>query len=239
MIYFKNLTIGYDRHPVIHHIHAHINKGDFVALVGPNGSGKSTLIKSLTNEIKPLEGYLLNNCKSYSYIPQINLINRNFPIKVKDYVSFGLYKNKGLFKFLTKEDKKNIKDSLKLVRMENYENSYIDTLSGGQFQRIIFSRVYLENSELIILDEPFSAIDMSTTNMLMKILKNWNKIENKTILIVMHDLNLINDYIDKTMILAREIIAYGNTKEVLNEKNIKEAFQKDLFIDPDAKICNR
>lgn len=238
MLSFHNLTAGYDRHPIIHHINAIINKGDLIAIVGPNGGGKSTLLKTINKEIEPLEGVIENTFSSKGSIPQRHNIDYSFPIKLKTFISFGLIKETGLFCPLKKNQNIKILDCLKLVKLDKFKDSYLSNLSGGQIQRALFARLALQKADLLLLDEPFNAIDQQTTIELMNLLLQWNK-EGKTIIVVIHDLSLVRSFFPKTILLAREVIAFGETQKVLIEENIFKAFSSNIAIDPNAEVCHR
>ncbi len=239
MISFQNLTAGYDRHPIIHHINATFEKGDLVAIVGPNGGGKSTFLRIINNEIEPLEGKIDNKFTSKACITQKHSIDYNFPIKLKTFVSFGLIKKTGLFAPIKKVHEDQVVKALQLVKLDKFTNSYILNLSGGQIQRALFARMSLQNADLLLLDEPFNAIDQKTTLELLDILLKWNK-EGKTIVTVMHDLTLVKNFFPKTFLLARDLIGFGETKEILSEENIFKAFSSsNIATNPNAEICHR
>lgn len=239
MLSIHNLTAGYNRHPIIHHINATFEKGDLVAIVGPNGGGKSTLLRVIDKQIEPMEGSIINKFSSKACIPQKHNIDYNFPIKLKTFISFGLIKKTGLFKPLSSSDKSHINEALQLVGLEKFADAYLSNLSGGQLQRALFARMSLQNADLLLLDEPFNAIDQKTITELSHILQQWNK-EGKTIIAVIHDISMVKNIFPKTFLLAREIVGFGDTEKILTEKNLFNAFNSsNILINPDAEICHR
>jgi zinc/manganese transport system ATP-binding protein len=212
-----------------------VKQGEMIAIIGPNGGGKSTLLKSILNQLIPMEGVIENTFKKTGYIPQLFNVNHSFPVSVGFFVSSALIRETGLFRTISK---KRIEESLSAVKLDGFKNKYISTLSGGQFQRAQFARIYLQKPDLLLLDEPFSAIDQKTALELMDLLKEWNK-EGKTIITVMHDLNMVREHFPSTIALAKEIIAYGNTEEVLTEDVLLKTFSLNMAINPNAEICHR
>jgi zinc/manganese transport system ATP-binding protein len=240
MITIKNLTLGYDKHPVVHHLNAEINIGDSIAIVGPNGGGKSTLLKGLMGLIKPMDGEINHafSRNQIAYLPQISSIDKTFPISAYELIASGLWHKTGWFKRYTNEDKSLIEKAIIQVGLCGMQNEPLEALSGGQIQRALFARLILQNANFILLDEPFNAIDYKTTIELLSIIKHWKK-QNKTILAVLHNYQHVKENFEKTLIIAREIIDYGDTQEVLNENNINKAFNIRTYPHEHASICSR
>lgn len=243
MLDLNNLTLGYNRHPIVHHLSISIANGDSVAIVGPNGGGKSTLLKSIMSIITPLEGHI--NCqlnkKQIAYLPQGVDINKNFPISTKELIAMGLWKKKGWFKNYSIADEHAILHALDAVGLKGLANTTLNALSGGQIQRALFARLILQDASLILLDEPFNAVDIKTTNDLIKIVKHWQN-EHRTIIAVLHNYEQVKTLFKKTLILACEPIAFGNTEDVLTEQNLRQAFNIPLFQTNEIsknKICQR
>ena len=163
---FHNLTLGYERHPAVHHLNGAVEKGALVAVVGPNGAGKSTLFKGIVGFIKPLAGSIERNgldTHDIAYLPQIADIDRSFPISVYDMVAMGLWRRRGLFGGIGNKDHAAIEAAIAAVGLTGFEQRTIGTLSGGQMQRMLFARLLLQDAKLIVLDEPFTAIDAKTS----------------------------------------------------------------------------
>src|SRR5262245_14783700 len=165
-IAFQNLTLGYDRHPAVHHIDGTVGQGDMLALVGPNGAGKSTLLKGIVSELKPLEGAIRVNgaTRDIAYLPQQIDIDRSFPVSVFDCVAMGLWRETGVFRGIDAAQRKRVIESLAVLGLQGLERRNVGALSGGQFQRVLFARLLLQNASLILLDEPFRAVDAATVS---------------------------------------------------------------------------
>lgn len=232
-----DLTITYDHHPAIHHLNAEIQNGDWLAVVGPNGAGKSTLLNALAGEITEYEGTIEGLCANkIAYLPQQSQLDKSFPITVYDLVTTGLWEKIGFTRGITKQQKKICESALYAVGLEGFEDRLIGTLSGGQLQRTLFARVLVQDQKVILLDEPFNAIDTATLLDLTKIIQHWNKIE-RTVIMVTHDLEYVKEYCPKSLLLARECIDIGNTKTVLSNTNLKRARELSEAFDNHATWC--
>src|SRR4029453_5850241 len=165
-IKFHNVTLGYDRHPAVHHLNGEVAPGALVAVIGPNGAGKSTLFRGLAGILKPLSGSIdLGglDIRDIAYLPQSVDIDRTFPISVFDLVGTGLWRSTGFFGGMGKAERDKITQALAAVGLNGFENRSIGTLSGGQMQRLLFARPLLKDARLMVLDEPFNAIDAKTS----------------------------------------------------------------------------
>ena len=183
---FENLTLGYNSHPAVHHLHGEVIAGSLLAVVGPNGAGKSTLLKAIAGAISPLEGRVrLERLKArdIAYLPQQAEIDRSFPIGVFDIVAMGLWRSRGSFKGFSKTDRDAIAQAISAVGLEGFEHRVLDTLSGGQLQRVLFARLLVQDAPLILLDEPFTSIDAKTSADLMGLIGRWHG-ERRTIIAV-------------------------------------------------------
>ncbi len=166
-IEFADLTLGYDRHPAVHHLSGRIPAGALLAVVGPNGGGKSTLLKGMVGELKPIGGKVRGlQGQIVAYVPQQDGIDRSYPVSVFDLVAMGLWDRRGLFGGFGRRDEAAVAAALARVGLSGFERRPVGTLSGGQLQRALFARVTLQDASVILLDEPFSAIDAarSTTS---------------------------------------------------------------------------
>ena len=240
-ISFNDLTLGYDRHPAVHHISGEIVRGDLLALVGPNGAGKSTLLKGIVGQLKPLSGSLsLDGLKSsdIAYLPQQIDIDRSFPITVFDAVAMGLWHDIGAWHGLNRERSLAVQEALYTLGLRDLGDRSVGALSGGQFQRVLFARLLLQNAAIILLDEPFRAIDTKTVDDLLRLIGRWHA-EGRTVIAALHDLDQVRAHFPKTLLLAREVIAWGPTKQALTAKHLAEARQLTEAWDEQAEVCER
>ena len=240
MLHFDNLTLGYDRHPVVHHLHGHIAPGSLLAVIGPNGGGKSTLLKGILGQLPPLQGAirLAVDRHSIGYLPQQSRIDRQFPISVREMVAMGLWRHCGLFGRLAHRERHKVEDALARVGLSGMAEKTLDALSGGQLQRALFARLWLQDADLMLLDEPFSAIDAQTSEDLLGLLRDWQA-AGKTILAVLHDMQQVSHYFPQTLLLSREVIAWGETAGVVTRDNLERARHGRSAPDPEAPTCNR
>jgi len=236
---FRDLTLGYDRHPAVHHIDGAVAVGSLTAVVGPNGAGKSTLFKGVVGALKPLAGRIERNGilpQDIAYLPQIAEIDRSFPINVYDMVAMGLWRSKGLFGGIGRKDRDKIEAAIAAVGLTGFEQRPIGTLSGGQMQRMLFARLLLQDARVIVLDEPFSAIDAKTSADLLELVRRWHA-EQRTVLAALHDLDVVKANFPETLLLAREPVAWGKTAEVLTPENMLKARRMCEAFDEQAEAC--
>jgi zinc/manganese transport system ATP-binding protein len=236
---FRDVTLGYDRHPAVHHLNGEVAQGALLAVVGPNGAGKSTLFRGLAGILKPLSGSIdLGglDIRDIAYLPQSVDIDRTFPISVFDLVGTGLWRSTGFFGGMGKSAREKITQALAAVGLNGFENRSIGTLSGGQMQRMLFARVLLQDARLIVLDEPFNAIDAKTSADLLALVKRWHG-EGRTVLAALHDMDLVRAHFPETLLLARGPVAWGLTAQVLTAENLTEARRMCEAFDETAAAC--
>jgi len=236
---FHDVTLGYDRHPAVHHLNGEVASGALLAVVGPNGAGKSTLFRGLVGILKPLAGSILLgglDARDIAYLPQTVDIDRSFPISVFDFVGTGLWRSTGLFGGMGKSARDRITQALAAVGLNGFENRAIGTLSGGQMQRMLFARVLLQDARLIVLDEPFNAIDAKTSADLLALVQRWHS-EQRTVLAALHDMDLVRANFPDTLLLARGPVAWGTTAEVLTAENLMQARRMCEAFDDSASAC--
>jgi zinc/manganese transport system ATP-binding protein len=231
-----DLTAGYGSHAAIHHVTGEFARGSLTAIVGPNGSGKSTLLKTIAGLLAPMSGRCSTGRQALAYLPQISELDRGFPARVRDLVTLGLWQRRGLLGRHRAEDRARITDALAQVGLEGFENRPLDTLSGGQLQRALFARVLVQDAPLILLDEPFNAIDDKTIRDLTALIGRWHS-EGRTVLTVAHDLALVRAHFPQTLLLARRAVAWGPTAKVLTETNIARARSFQEAWDEAAPWC--
>ncbi|MCL2590416.1 MAG: ABC transporter ATP-binding protein [Betaproteobacteria bacterium] len=242
-IRFENLTLGYERHPAVHHLDMEILAGSLVAVVGPNGAGKSTLLKGVAGELRPLEGYIHidhspgRKRPALAYMPQRNELDSSFPVAVFDVVAMGLWHEIGAFRGLGRIGRDKVCTALDTVGLAGFESRPIGTLSGGQLQRARFARLILQDAPTILLDEPFAAIDARTVDDLARLILRWHA-EGRTVLTVVHDLGQVSRYFPTCLLLARELVAFGLTDEVMTETLLARAQRLSEAFDEHAEKCS-
>jgi len=240
-IRFDDLTLGYGRHPAVHHLNGAVASGSLTAVVGPNGAGKSTLLKGIVGALSPLHGRieLAGGPKTrIAYLPQAAELDRSFPLAVYDLVAMGLWGRAGLFGGIGREDRRRIGEAIAAVGLTGFERRAIGTLSGGQMQRALFARLLLQDAAIILLDEPFTAIDAKTVADLLDLVRRWHD-EARTVVAVLHDLDVVKRVFPETLLIAREPVAWGETGEVLSAANLLKARRMVEAHDPQAAVCER
>ena len=236
---FCNLTLGYDRHPAVHHLDGAVQAGSLTAVIGPNGAGKSTLFKGLVGVIKPLAGRIERNGvrpEDIAYLPQVAEIDRSFPIGVYDMVAMGLWRSRGMFGGIGRKDRDTVESAIAAVGLTGFEERPIGTLSGGQMQRMLFARLLLQDARVIVLDEPFNAIDAKTAADLLDLVRRWHA-EKRTVLAALHDLDVVKAHFPEALLLAREPVAWGPTADVLTTENMLKARRMCEAFDEQAEAC--
>ena len=238
---FQNLTLGYNRSPAVSHLQARITEGSLTAIVGPNGAGKSTLLKGAVGVLSPLEGRVLLGARSrenLAYLPQQSDIDQSFPLSVVDLVAMGLWKEIGSFGWLGRKRRSRVDEAIAAVGLTGFESRVIGSLSGGQMQRALFARLLLQDASVFLLDEPFVSVDARTTADLIGVIENWHK-EGRTVLAVLHDTETVRSHFPDTLMLARELVAHGPTKEVLTSENQFRARQMCEACAGPPHVCGR
>jgi zinc/manganese transport system ATP-binding protein len=240
-VQLENLTLSYNRHPAVHHISGRFESGSLTAVTGPNGAGKSTLVKAIAGIITPDSGKVhieKSAHETVAYLPQSSDVQRDFPLSVLHLVASGLWGKTGMFNAISESQKQQASVMLEQVGLKGFEKRDIASLSYGQFQRVLFARLLLQDASLIILDEPFTAIDAETTAQLLDIIARMHS-EKRTVICVLHDIEQIRKHFPDCLLLARECIAWGKTEHALK----MESLQRTLFFrdrwTPSPEICKQ
>ncbi|MGE0151269.1 MAG: metal ABC transporter ATP-binding protein [Reyranellaceae bacterium] len=235
----EDLVVAYDRHPAVHHLSGSFPAGGLTALVGPNGGGKSTLLKAMAGVLPISSGRLdLGGLRrrDIAYLPQHAEIDRSIPLTVLDLVCCGFLPRAGLFGGIGRAMRREAQQALHLVGLGGFENRLIDGMSIGQFQRALFARVLVQDARVILLDEPFAAIDAATTADLAALVLRWHA-EGRNVVLASHDLELVRRVCPETLLLAREPVAWGPTGEVLTPALLAQARRRSEAWDESAGAC--
>ncbi|HVO69700.1 MAG TPA: metal ABC transporter ATP-binding protein [Aggregatilineaceae bacterium] len=238
-IRLDNLTVCYNRHPAVHHLSGAFNSGSLTAIVGPNGAGKSTLLKAIMGLLPVTDGRIeheVSTPRDIAYLPQQAQIDRGFPITVLDVVMLGHWQRVGVLGAVTTDLKAQAVAALAAVELADFQRRSIRSLSAGQFQRVLFARMLLQNARLILLDEPFTAIDARTTADLLDVVQGWHG-ERRTVIAVLHDLDQVRTHFPETLLMARSGIAWGETAQVLTLDNLRRARHMAEGWDEYAPLC--
>jgi len=236
-VHVHDLTVAYRGHPAVHHLSGEIVAGTLTAVVGPNGAGKSTLMGALGGTIREFEGRIERDpTLRVAYLPQASALDRGFPVRVHDVVAMGLWSRIGSFGGLRREDRTRIDDALAAVGLAGFGQRWLGELSAGQVQRVLFARVLVQDAGLILLDEPFNAIDARTTADLLALLHRWQR-EARTVVAVLHDLDQVREHFEQVLLLARERVAWGPTAEVLRAEHLFQARRMAEAWDEAAPRC--
>ena len=229
-----NLSVAYNRVPVLWDIDFELPKGEIIGIVGPNGSGKSTLLKAIMGLIPLSSGFAKIFDKELelvrervAYVPQRESVDWDFPATVEDVVRMGRYKRGKLFNRLTSIDKQLASEAIEKVKLEPYKDRQISQLSGGQQQRVFLARALAQGADVYVMDEPFVGVDVATEKTILELLITM-KNEGKTVVIVHHDLQTVSDSFDYLVLLNTRLIAHGPTKDILTEENLQATYGGQL-----------
>jgi zinc/manganese transport system ATP-binding protein len=240
-VILRDLTLAYERHPAVHHVNGTLARGSLTAIVGPNGAGKSTLLKGIVGQMRPAEGVIERaelGRGGIAYLPQHAEIERRFPISVLDTVVLGHWRRIGWAGAATAKMREEACSALRAVGLDGFERRPIETLSIGQFQRVLFARLIVQDAELILLDEPFAAVDWRTSEDLLQLVGAWQR-ERRTVAAVLHDLDQVRAHFPETLLLARECVAWGKTQDVVTAPNLLRARRMfEAWLD-EAGDCRR
>lgn len=232
----KGISVSYDKKRVLTNIFLDIEEGNIYGVIGPNGAGKSTLFKAILGLIEPDAGEVKVLGKDISkvrkkvvYVPQRDDVDWQFPATVYDIVMMGRYPHKKIFASINQKDKEIVNQALKDMGIDHLKERQIGELSGGQQQRVFIARALCQEADIFFLDEPFVGVDMTTEERIIIMLKKLAA-EGKTLLVVHHDLSSAPEYFNKIILLNQRLIAYGDTKGVFTEENIRKAYGPQLTI---------
>ncbi len=231
-----DLTVAYQRQPVLWNIDYEAPAARLVAIVGPNGAGKSTLIKALLDLIPRATGEVQFFGQTYqqsrqrvAYVPQRTTVDWDFPVTAHDVVTMGLYGRLGWFRPVTRAAKREALEALERVGLADFAKRQISQLSGGQQQRVFLARALVQQADLYLMDEPFAGVDAATERTIVGLLQGLRG-EGKTALVVHHDLQTVNEYFDDVLLLNMRVIAAGPVATVFNAENLKRTYGGKLAL---------
>jgi zinc/manganese transport system ATP-binding protein len=238
VVTLDNLTVSYRRHPALHHISGRFAPGSLTAVVGPNGSGKSTLLKSIAGLLPVSGGRVAVSAPRarIAYLPQLAEIDRGFPIGVHDCVLLGCWPAQGAWGGVQGAQLERVDAALNAVGLDGFERRPISSLSSGQLQRVLFARMLVQDADLILLDEPFNAMDSKTTSALLALVRRWHQ-QQRTVIAVLHDDEQVRRHFPHTLLLARELVAWGPTAQVVTEANLAQSRRMAEAWDEAAEVC--
>ncbi|SCA62423.1 Manganese transport system ATP-binding protein MntB [Chlamydiales bacterium SCGC AG-110-M15] len=226
------MTVNYDKTPVLWDVSCDVPRGKLVGIIGPNGAGKTTLLKVALGLITPVTGKveffgknLAESHERVAYVPQKESVDWDFPISVLDLVLMGRYGKLGLFRWPRKADREAAEHYLDMLGMLPYAKRQISQLSGGQQQRAFLARALMQEADVYFMDEPFAGIDIATEKTIVEILHNLQS-QGKTLFVVHHDLNTVESYFDWIMILNMHLVASGEISETFTSENVGRAYGK-------------
>lgn len=241
-IKIKNMTVAYQADPVLWNVDVAFKQGKLTAILGPNGAGKSSLLNAMLGLINPISGhieFLKNNGhwgdfksvqKSVAYVPQKSSVDWDFPTDVLDVVVMGRYAHLGWIKRPRKLDYKIAEEKLEQVGMLDFKKRQISQLSGGQRQRVFLARALAQEADIYLLDEPLAGVDIKTEKVIIHLLKELIA-QNKTVAVVHHDLQTVEEYFEEVIFLNHEIIASGSVASTFSEENIEETYRRDRNVE--------
>ncbi len=233
-----DLTVSHGRRPAVHHVSGCFAAGSLTALVGPNGAGKTTLLRAIAGLHAPSAGALHRPGGRIALLPQGTALDRAFPIGCLDVVMLGHWGRLGALRGAGPAHRDAAEAALAAVGLDGFARRPVGSLSAGQFQRLLFARLLVEDAPVILLDEPFNAVDSRTAADLLRLVRGWHA-EGRTVLAVLHDLDLVGREFPETLLLAREAVAWGPTAAVLGAENRLRARTMAEGWDEEAGPCER
>ncbi len=229
----EGVSVAYaNGHLALHDTSFQLQGGTICALVGVNGSGKSTLFKSIMGFVKPESGSVKINglpirevLKQHlvAYVPQAEEVDWQFPVSVWDVAMMGRYGSMNFLRIPRAQDKAKVEESLRRVSMWEFKDRQIGELSGGQKKRVFLARALAQEGRVILLDEPFTGVDVKTEEAIIELLRDLRR-EGCIILVSTHNLGSVPEFCDQVVLINRTVLAYGRTSEVFTEQNLAAAF---------------
>ncbi len=227
-----DVTVTHGRRPAVHHVSGCFRSGSLTAIVGPNGAGKTTLLRAIA-KLHPLGGGQIHGADRVAMLPQGSALDRSFPLDCLDVVALGEAPQSGAFRPIGDG---RARKTLEAVGLAGFERRSIGTLSAGQFQRVLFARLMVQDAPILLLDEPFNAVDARTEADLLAVLHRWHR-DGRTIIAVLHDLELVRAQFPQTLLMARHVVGWGATADVLRPDALLQARLNAEAWSDDAAAC--
>lgn len=224
VIALHDVSVAYRRQAALQHVSGVFARASLTAVVGPNGAGKSTLLKVMLGLAPVAGGWVEMHVarKLIAYLPQQAEIDRSFPISVLDCVCLGYWQRLGSLGGLSSAMAEGAQDALRAVGLQGFGQRPLGSLSAGQLQRVLFARILVQDADVILLDEPFSAVDARTTEDLLALIHGWHA-QQRTVVAVLHDQEQVRSHFPQALLLARQLVAWGETGQVLSAANLQRA----------------
>lgn len=240
VIALHEVSVAYRRQVALQHVSGVFARASLTAVVGPNGAGKSTFLKALLGLVPVDSGRVELQVarKLIAYLPQQAEIDRNFPLSVLDCIGLGYWQRLGSFGGLSAAMAEGAQDALRAVGLPGFGLRPLGSLSAGQLQRVLFARILVQDADVILLDEPFNAVDARTTEDLLALIHDWHG-QQRTVIAVLHDHEQVRRHFPQTVLLARQLLAWGATGEVLSAANLQRARHLPDSLVSDADACER
>lgn len=234
VLFIKNLSFSYEATEILSGVSFAVNNGNYIALAGPNGAGKTTLVKVIlglegkhegTVEIFGKDFANFNDWNRIGYLPQrVNDFNPLFPATAKEVVGLGLLSRKGYPRKFTRNDEAKIKQTLDLMGIFDLKDKLVGDLSGGQQQRVFLARALVSDPELLILDEPTTALDPQTREHFFGLVEKLNKEKGVTIILITHDTSYVGQYASNLLYLDKKVVFYGRFADFCESKEMEKYF---------------
>lgn len=241
----EHLSVNYEKTSVLWDLTFEVPSGKLVAIVGPNGAGKSTFLKTALGLVKPISGQIFFFGRSFrkerrrvAYVPQRESVDWDFPITVFDLVLMGRYGRLGLFKRPSQKDRQDVNHYLEKVGLESFADRQISQLSGGQQQRAFLARALIQEADLYLMDEPFTGIDIASTQTIISILKQLRD-DGKTLLVVHHDLTSVSQTFDWVILLNKCLVGCGSVQSIFTPEMIHKTYGKETMLFDEAAMLSQ
>jgi ABC-type Mn2+/Zn2+ transport system ATPase subunit len=229
-IEIEGLSVSYDKKRVLTHVYLRLDEGKLIGVLGPNGAGKSTLFKAILGLLDPDSGRIRiygkevnEGKKRIAYVPQRDEVDWTFPATVRDIVMMGRFASKSFLTPMHHDDHQRAKAAMEELSIQDLAHRQIGMLSGGQQQRVFLARALCQEADILMLDEPFVGVDITTEEHIVRVLRKLSQ-QGKTLLVVHHDLATVKSYFDQVILINQRVIAYGDTETTFTSENIAKTY---------------